>query len=242
MKDFQKRMLDILLAFDTLAKKHNLTYWLDHGTLLGAVRHKGFIPWDDDLDISMPREDYEKLKTLKDELPSWIFFQIKESDPEVPIHYIKLRDKNSLYVDKWEANRKVSYHQGIFIDIFPINCIDEKNTPIYKNLMNLSKVFSNRYLRLDRIAKVFIKKINSFHKKEKAWCVSGGECMHFVINVPKHWIFPLKKLEFEGYMLPVPHDYDRYLQSIFGKEYMKLPPKNKRKIHAQKIEVYPCDA
>ena len=237
MKDFQKRMLEILIEFDKIAKRHNLTYWLDHGTLLGAVRHKGFIPWDDDLDISMPREDYEKFKKLKNDLPEWIFFQTKDNEPSIPVHYIKLRDKNSLYIDKWEEGKKIDYHQGIFIDIFPINCIDKKYLPIYKYLMNFAKIFSNRYVRIDFFAKILIKILNSFHNPNANWCVSGGEYMHFIVNVPKEVIFPLKELEFEGYKFPVPNKYDEYLKSIFG-DYMKLPPIDKRKIHASKIEVY----
>ena len=237
MKNFQKRMLDILLEFDKLAKKHNLTYWLDHGTLLGAVRHKGFIPWDDDLDISMPRDDYEKLKMLKNELPTWIFFQSKEIEPLIPVHYIKLRDKNSLYIDKWEVNRKINYHQGIFMDVFPINCINRKYLKIYKILMNLSKLFSNKYFRFDLLAKLGIKLMNNFHNSSNNWCVSGGEYMHFVISSSKNIIFPLKKLEFEGYYFPVPNNYDAYLKNIFG-NYIELPPLEKRKIHASKIELY----
>jgi len=236
MKDFQKRMLEILIEFDKLAKKHNLTYWLDHGTLLGAVRHKGFIPWDDDLDISMPREDYEKFKKLKHELPEWIFFQTKENEPSIPVHYIKLRDMNSLYIDKWEENKNIKYHQGIFIDIFPVNCIDKKNLFIYKYLMNFAKLFSNRYLRVDFLAKPLIKVMNLFHTKKGNLCVSGGEYMHFVINVPKEIVFPLKEVEFEGLKFPAPNNTHLYLKSIFG-DYMKLPPENKRKIHAIKIEV-----
>jgi len=236
VKDFQKRMLEILIEFDKLAKKHNLTYWLDHGTLLGALRHKGFIPWDDDLDISMPRKDYEKLKTLKNELPGWIFFQNKNTDKKVPVHYIKLRDNNSLYIDKWEKNKKIKYHQGIFIDIFPINCINKKYAKIYKFLMNFAKFFSNRILRIDFLAKIFIKTLNSFHTEKGNFCVSGGECMHYVIHVPKEIVFPLKEIEFEGRFFPAPNNPDKYLKSIFG-DYMKLPPKEKRKIHAYKIEV-----
>jgi len=236
MRDFQKRMLEILLEFDKIAKKHNLTYWLDHGTLLGAIRHKGFIPWDDDLDISMPREDYEKFKNLKDELPEWIFFQSKENEPSIPIQYIKLRDKNSLYIDEWEKNKNIKYHQGIFIDIFPVNCINKRYISIYRNIMNFSKIFSNRYLRVDFIARPLIKFMNSFHNSSNNWCVSGGEYMHFIVNFSKDDIFPLIEVEFEGYSFPAPKNYDLYLRQIFG-DYMKLPPQDKRKIHAAKIEI-----
>ncbi len=237
MNKAQKRMFEILLSFDQLAKRHNLTYWLDHGTLLGAVRHKGFIPWDDDLDISMPREDYEKLKILKLHLPSYIFLQDKESDPRVPIHFIKLRDKNSKYIDRWEENRKISYHQGVFIDIFPINCIKERILPFYGIVLNFAKLFSNRYIRIDFLAKRFINFLNRFHTLKGEWCVSGPESMHFVIKVPREIVFPLKKLEFEGVKFPVPNRYQEYLRVIFGKDYMQLPPPSKRKTHAVYIEV-----
>jgi lipopolysaccharide cholinephosphotransferase len=87
IEEAQKVMLSLLEAFDLLCKKNRLAYWLDHGTLLGAVRHHGFIPWDDDLDVTMPRDDYEKfLEVAKQELPENIFLQTKISDPHTPVH------------------------------------------------------------------------------------------------------------------------------------------------------------
>jgi lipopolysaccharide cholinephosphotransferase len=237
MTEAQKRMYEILCEFDRFAQDNDLVYWIDHGTLLGAVRHQGFIPWDDDLDISMPREDYEKLLLLKEKLPEWIFFQNKTTDKKVHIHYIKLRDKNSLYIEKWEASKNIKYHQGIFIDIFPVNCIKKNLGSKYKFLVNVSKIFSNRYFRWDFVSGFFIKLINAFHAQDSDYCVSGAEQMHYIVHIEKEYVFPLRELKFEDRNFPVPSDYHEYLKKIFG-NYMQLPPQHKRKMHACKVKVY----
>ncbi len=233
----QQVMLDLLQVFDILCKKHNLIYWLDHGTLLGAVRHKGFIPWDDDLDVTMPREDYEIfLKVVKEELPESVFLQTKITDPRSPVHYAKLRDRNSTYIDAWEEGKDVDYHQGIFIDIFPVNFISFSKREGYRNILNISKVFSNRYVKIDTIAKWFIDKLNKFHSVDNNFIVSGGESMHFITHVSKEIVFPLQSLDFEGMNVPVPHESHAYLVSIFGEDYMTLPPKEKQKVHSVTID------
>ena len=87
--------LDILLLFDTLCKEHNLTYFLMHGTLLGAVRHKGFIPWDDDIDVVMPREDYDKFLKLAGEIEQPYFLQTPITDEESGFSIAKLKNSNT---------------------------------------------------------------------------------------------------------------------------------------------------
>ncbi|MBU5592428.1 LicD family protein [Clostridium sp. MSJ-4] len=114
----QNIMLDILKAVDTICRKNNLTYWLEGGTLLGAVRHKGFIPWDDDVDIAMPREDYEKFISIaKKELPDNLFLQTSYTDLEYDMPWMKVRHNNSEIVEYKIGN----YHNGLFIDIFPFD-------------------------------------------------------------------------------------------------------------------------
>ena len=240
----QKVMLEILLEIDRSCKKYNINYWLDHGTLLGAVRHKGFIPWDDDLDISMLRNDYFKfLEIAKKELDDNFFLQLSDTDKYYKNFYAKIRFKNSIYIEKEEKNKNIKYHQGIFVDIFPVNCIkyNKAKEKIYKNLVFLSKLMHNRYIKNISLTKYIIKLINNFHSKNLDNCdyiVSAGENMHYVIHVPKEYVFPLKYIEFEGYKFPVPNKYNLYLESIFGKDYMILSPKEKRKSHAIKIEVF----
>ncbi len=237
IRQAQERMLSLLLVFDQVCQKYNFTYWLDHGTLLGAVRHNGFIPWDDDLDVTMPREDYENfLLVAQQELPPSVFLQTKKSDLCSPVHYVKLRDRNSTYIDAWEEDRDVCYHQGIFMDVFPVNFIDYGKRRKYKTILTAAKFFSNRYVKIDMIAQKFIGYLNRYHASAHSYIVSGGESMHYVTHVDKKTVFPLKELAFEGKLFPVPNDYDGYLRSIFGETYMELPDEDKRQIHSVLIE------
>ncbi len=238
----QERMLELLEIFDDICKEEGLVYWLDHGTLLGAVRESGFIPWDDDLDVTMPREDYERfLEIAPRQLPETIFLQTKESDPATPVHYAKLRDRRSTYIDKWEKGKKICYHQGIFIDIFPLNRIDPAREKTYAKLLNFAKLFSNRYVKIDTVAKYLIGKINAFHDPAGELVVSGAETMHYVVHIPQSIVFPLGSVPFESREYPAPGDPARYLASIFGKDFMTPPPPEKRISHSAEIhEDIPC--
>ena len=111
-------MLRILKVFDAICCKYNLTYWMDAGTLLGAARYGGFIPWDDDVDVIMPIEDYEKFHSIAEkELPYDMFYQTNQTDPEHNISWAKIRDRFS-YMD--DPGGPYPYCQGIPIDIFPM--------------------------------------------------------------------------------------------------------------------------
>ncbi|MCB1828331.1 MAG: LicD family protein, partial [Coxiellaceae bacterium] len=147
LRQAQLVMLRMLKIFDHICKKHKLTYWLEAGTLLGAVRHHGFIPWDDDLDVSMLRKDYERfIRLAPDELPSDIFMQTEKSDPGYfnPAVPLKLRDKNSLLIEPHEVEDK-HIHQGIFIDIFPYDTVPEKVSDYIKD-----KKRTKRLLKIKR--------------------------------------------------------------------------------------------
>ena len=112
LRQHQLRMLELLKVIDCICKKHDIPYWLSSGTLIGAARHKGFIPWDDDLDIEMMREDYLRLiKILPEELPDNLALQTHETDPNYIFIFGKLRDT--------DYDRNFTY-QGIYIDIFPM--------------------------------------------------------------------------------------------------------------------------
>ena len=120
LRDVQKVQLEILLEFDRICRKHGLKYLLFAGTLLGAVRHKGFIPWDDDIDVCMLRGDYERFLTVcKDELSAELFLQTTDTDREYPLQFAKLRKNNTRFVEKSMSDLKI--HHGVFIDIFPLD-------------------------------------------------------------------------------------------------------------------------
>ena len=140
----QHRMLEILLEVDRICKKHNIRYWLSSGTLIGAVRHKGFIPWDDDLDIEMLLPDYERLmRVLPDELPSTMALQSQDTDPNYFFFYAKVRDRRS-HLEEGNRYDRVWKEQGIYIDIFPfykqplwIHMLSEKLQGHVYKIMNL---------------------------------------------------------------------------------------------------------
>ena len=111
-EEIKKIELEILVEFSNFCKQNNLRFYLAYGTLLGAVRHKGFIPWDDDCDICMMREDYEKFSKYANELPSNLFLQTNETDSNYSKKIIKIRMNNTKLVESDESENE-KYHQGI---------------------------------------------------------------------------------------------------------------------------------
>lgn len=118
--------LELFCAFRDICDRHNLMYYAEGGTLLGAVRHKGFIPWDDDLDISMPREDYEKfLIVAKEELSGDFYLQIPERENDYFYGHAKIRKNHSTAIRYVQYPERYLHHQGVFIDIFPLDNIPD---------------------------------------------------------------------------------------------------------------------
>ena len=120
MNDLQQKQLDILKAFIKVCNKYNLEYFLVYGTALGAIRHKGFIPWDDDIDVAMPRKDYDKYIELQKEYEGTPYFiQTFKSDPCYIYNYAKLRDSSTTFLENAFKNHRIN--QGVFIDVFPVD-------------------------------------------------------------------------------------------------------------------------
>lgn len=117
--------LDLLLEFDRICKEYELKYYLSVGTLLGAVRHHGFIPWDDDIDVEMPREDYDRLQVLYGERDTPYFLQTPYTDSYYAFSHIRLVNLNTTCFTKVFAYQPMK--QGIFLDIFPLDKWDEKD-------------------------------------------------------------------------------------------------------------------
>ena len=133
LRELQHRMLEILKEVDRICRKHNIQYWLSSGTLLGAIRHGGFIPWDDDLDIEMLRQDYLKLMDiLPNELSKDMVLQTDMTDQNYVYLYAKVRDVNSYIKEECILNRKFAY-QGAFIDIFQIGIRLNVGTAVSRN-------------------------------------------------------------------------------------------------------------
>ena len=137
-----KVMLDIVEEVDQICRKNNIKYFLIAGSLLGAVRHKGFVPWDDDFDIACFREDYDRLKEiLPKELPSYLFMQTVATDPEFPISHMCVRDSRTTCINEWAVANKLRYNMGIFVDIFVLD-----GMPPTKKAESHLKVLRGRWL------------------------------------------------------------------------------------------------
>lgn len=122
IRPLQLRMLKVLLAFDKVCKQQGLRYCIMNGTMIGAIRHKGFIPWDDDMDVGMPRPDYEKFITNCAEwLPQPYEFVCGENDPRYPLPFGKLQDASTTLIER----KHLSYLGGIYVDVFPLDGVPD---------------------------------------------------------------------------------------------------------------------
>ena len=120
LNELKRIELEMLKTFIKICKKHNFMYFLVGGTCLGSVRHGGFIPWDDDIDVGMPRSDYNKfIKIASEELPGNMFLQTFFTDEQYPCAFAKIRNNDTTFIEK--GLRKSNINHGIYIDIFPLD-------------------------------------------------------------------------------------------------------------------------
>lgn len=246
--------LDILKAFIEVCDKLNLKYYALFGTLLGAARHKGFIPWDDDIDVGMSRQDYEifikKGQTL---LPNYYFIQSKETEPNYPHFFAKIRDSRTTFIET--SVKKFNINHGVYIDIFPIDYYPTnkfKSTWIEfkKKLILLSK---RLMLTLDKKSKrsftiEFIFRIGGIFSKliypTRESCLNAWDSLSKNIKesnllvvyagpkgksvvVPIEWYGEGIELDFENIKINCPSVYKSWLTNLYG-DYMTLPSLDKR--------------
>ena len=243
----QMRMLEILLEVDRICKKHNIQYWLSSGTLIGAVRHKGFIPWDDDLDIEMLWPDYQRLmKVLPEELPPTMALQHTSTDKNYFFFYAKVRDRRS-HLEESNRYDRVWKEQGIYIDIFPfyrqplwIHLLSEKaQGHVYKIMNRMGD--DNRELWKVRFITRFNEKL--LFPVLRQICRLSTSRETYGLGIPYHDprhledTLPLTEAEFEGHMLPVPKDCHKALTLKYG-DYMRLPDIDTINLHVGKLEIY----
>ncbi len=240
----QKIMLNILRDVDKICRENSLKYWIDCGTLIGAVEYKGFIPWDDDIDITMPRDDYEKfLKICQKELPSNLFLQTKKSDSKYERYFAKIRAKETLFIEYSEVGKPIEYNQGIFIDIFVVNYISDKTRYIYPFLRFAGVLFTKnrfylKYFNID-IYEYYIRLINKLHDNKNSFIVRGVEIEAITLKkFDKRDIFPVREVKFENYIFLAPFNYDKYLREEYGDYTNPLPHKEKKEPkHSHKIYI-----
>ncbi|MHB8129575.1 MAG: LicD family protein [Mobilitalea sp.] len=251
LRKLQLLQVDMLVEFDRICKKYKIGYILDAGTLLGAVRHKGFITWDDDIDIRMLRSEYEHFcKIVRKELNQEIyFFQNEITDKNYFWGFAKIRRNGTEFVRLGQEHLKMK--TGVFIDIFP--CDGVPNNIILRKIHNFVALLSRKitYARIGaRIEKKWLFKLGyqilsivpvktSFaiihflartcdeRKKRLVGCISWygkKDKMGF----KKEWFSDRSEIVFEGKEFQVPKDYHGFLVHSFGEDYMTPPPMEKR--------------
>ena len=244
LKEIQEELLRSVASF---CDDHNLEYFLAYGTLIGAVRHKGFIPWDDDMDIEMLRPDYERLmKVLPEELPETMALQSHNTDKNYFFFYAKVRDRRSLMEESNHYDR-VFKEKGIFVDIFPF----EKQPLWVHRISELAQghvyKIMNRKEGNELVAMRKVRFITSMNEKIifpilGLFCKLSNARETYGLGIPYHDprhledILPLTTTEFEGRLFPVPKDCDKVLTLKYG-DYMCLPDVSNISLHVGKLVI-----
>lgn len=249
LRQHQLRMLEMLKYVDGICRKHGIKYWLSSGTLIGAVRHGGFIPWDDDLDIEMLMDDYKKLSEILYKENSSYVLQTHKTDPNYFAPYGKLRDLHSNIKEETSNDINYRYH-GVYIDIF----IMEPSSSLFLTRLSLFLQEKILFTPNVKLRKAFVRKlyfpvayfllyslIFPVFRLLTQWKADGqlrhtlGSCLLKPREVKD--IFPLTEMSFENYSFPVPGNYDTYLTKIYG-DYMRLPNLDSITLHTVDVKLY----
>lgn len=250
-------LLAYLLEIDRICAKHNIKYFLAGGTLLGAIRHNGFIPWDDDADVMMLREDYDKfIKVVQSELPSNLFLQLPSTEKLNHQVFAKIRINNTLFATQF-TSKFLNMHNGIFVDILSQDKTGSRKLSqkmhIYLTLLTRSMVFNKwgnteiktggRFPFMCKLLNIiknilpmtfleFIQnKIILLHKnnKKSKYLYDGMGRNLRRGAFPEEWLEEVIYVDFEGKRFPVPKEYDKYLTYLYG-DYMQMIPVSERRV------------
>ena len=249
---------EIVAVIDRICREQGLTYFIEAGTLLGAVRHGGFIPWDDDIDIGMPYEDYLKFMELAPKLlPEGYSYHDSTNTPGFPELWIKIFRDGTRFMD--EMHVVTGCEQAIFVDVFPYVCLSADHVDAVRRRRRAT--FWQKMSYLHFLAEPKIPKKTSF----RALKVLGCKVIHYTVAqlfspsyILAHFIracegptdggiwinasyeysdflkdqdmFPVRDIDFDGMNLCAPRNPDAYLKACFG-DYMALPPEDERYTH-----------
>lgn len=251
----QQILLGYLLEIDRICKKHGIRYFLAGGTLLGAIRHHGFIPWDDDADVMMLREDYDRFQAVaQQELPSNIFMQIPETEKGNYNPFTKLRINNTMFATEFTGHF-MEMHNGIFFDVLSHDRTGNhgwsQKLHLKATMLARSIVFNKwgntniksggahplickfvdhaKYLVPMRFALWAQNRSLEFFKNRKTDYLYDGMGRNLKRGpFPAKWLAETIYVDFEGYRFPVPKEYDKYLKYLYG-DYMQMIPVSERR-------------
>lgn len=249
MNDIQKKILDIYKEIAIICENNNIRYYALGGTCIGAVRHKGFIPWDDDLDLAIPIEDYEKfINIAKASLPEYLSLVTPYDSKHNPLFFIKITDIRTTMIETVFINYPDMYG-GVWVDIFPLAGIPDKGKErdkFYKKgiwLERLNKKTSNHFkvekskkgqliwfvlspLRILPAGfwwKIWCKELKKHPIKDSNYTGHVWESKMVQLTFPVDYFSDFLEMPFEDTVMKCPSGYDKYLSQFFG-DYMKLPP------------------
>lgn len=240
-RKLQLRILDIVKDVDKICRENDIDYYILYGSALGAIRHQGFIPWDDDFDIGMTFDNYVKfLEICEKKLDKNKYYvQTPEKEKNYYLSFSKIRDIRTTIIE--EGNENIDIVRSVYIDVFPL--VGIPNNKIKERILKINRAFmlsanmnviNNKFLRciFDIILKIFgRRKILKYTTKRcfkyntndcEYWCsIADGD--GYIQNKIKREIYGKPKyVKFEDIMLPVPENTDKYLKNIYG-DYMKIP-------------------
>ena len=252
IRDVQKELCKILKEIDRICEKNNIEYFLTAGSCLGAVRHKGFIPWDDDADIGMSRKDYNRfIEALKKDLSDDYTFHCYEENKKYLVTWpvMKIRKKDTYIKEKnFLLKNKCKDSDGLFVDVFIYDHSSKSeiidtifrltNTLLMIPIVLLENLFINP-IPLKELYRFNAKIYGKLSKNSEYY----GEDLTWVFDYKRFKtkykdIYPTKKIQFEDTYLRVPGNYDNYLKDIFGNDYMIPIEESKRTCkHIKDIEL-----
>ena len=252
-RKIQEKMLEILVYFEKFCRENGLKFTLCGGTCLGAVRHGGFIPWDDDVDVFMLREDYEKLQDLWAKHADTSRYACVRSNESINIHHsaTEIKDSHTTFINRHSVQSDINH--GVMIDVIPIDgvpasawqrfwqmvhsmvycCFNFQRLPEHKGKLTYYAtklalgVFRSDKVRY-RIWKGAERRIARFGTEHCGQVASFGEGASIMrLRFPTEWFREPATMDFEGHPMPVPANVDAYLRRSFG-DYMQLPPEEDR--------------
>ena len=250
MTSVQTVILQIFKEIDSICKKNDILYYAVGGTCIGAIRHGGFIPWDDDLDIAIPIEDYDRfLKIAEKELPNYLYIYSSNDIEHYHYCWAKICDSRTTFLEKRQYCYKDSY-KGVFVDIMPISGVPTnriKREYFIKKLRLLSSLNNIRrfpvLLFYRKVLKVFLRAFpfNTFSKKYinalKKYPFADSEYTGYTWSTnlnklifPTSWFAEGQRIPFEDTTINCPLKYHEYLSYQFG-DYMTPPPIEKQETH-----------
>lgn len=257
INELQKIQLSMLKDFDAVCQRHRISYQLFSGTALGAVRHKGFIPWDDDIDVVMLREDYERFfDSASKELDSNKYYVQREFSEHWPMFFSKLRLNGTTYIEKYHSH-DARIHQGIYIDIFPCDNLSDsrlmqKLQYFASKIVIAKSLYARGYETNSTVKKCFMQFCRILPTEPfKRLCIRRNDSSSLKVHTLfgggkkfersiffREWFEQSVKMRFEDSEFPVSAHYDEMLRVMYG-DYMIMPTLEQRvcKRHAAIVDI-----